>query len=83
MNISKETFDATKKVMEKYGPSVMPSIGVAGMIASAEINKKRREELANAYSQMNASYEQYKLEVKRNRSIFYRVKMFFRRLFHK
>ena len=83
MNISKETFNAAKKVMGKYGPSVVTDIGVAGMIASAEIEKKRREELANAYSQMNASYEQYKLEVERNRSISYRVKMFFRRLFHK
>ena len=83
MNISEETFNTTSEAMKKYAPSALSVIGVIGMLNAAEINKRRQEALANAYSQMNASYEQYKLEVKRKRSIFYRVKMFFKRLFHK
>lgn len=37
----------------------------------------------DAYFYMDASYEPYKEEVKRNRSIFYRARKFFKKLFHK
>ena len=83
MNISEENVDTASEVLKKYSPSVLSVIGVVGMLEAAEINKRRQESLTNAYSQLNTSYELYKAEVKRNRNIFYRVKKFFKRLFHK
>ena len=81
MNISKENFKS--EMLEKHAPSVLSVIGVTVMLEAAVINKKRQEELANAYSCVDASWELYREEVKRKRSIFYRVKMFLKRLFHK
>lgn len=83
MNISKENFSTAREVMEKHSSSVLTAIGIEGLLAAAEINKKRQERLDEAYSYMDASYELYVEEVNRNRSIFYRVKEFFKRLFHK
>lgn len=79
MNIHKESFDNASETMKKYAPTVVTGIGVEGLLVASEINKKRQEMLANAYSQTDACFELYK----RNRNIFYRVKMLFKRLFHK
>lgn len=83
MNISKESLNNARETMEKYSPSVMSVIGAACTLEAARINRRLQERPTNAYSQLDASYELYKAEVEQNRSIFHRVKMFFRRLFHK
>lgn len=84
MNISKENFDRVSEVWKNHAPSVLTVIGVAGMLNAADINRTLhlREQLDDAYSYMDADYELYE-EVTQNRSIFYRVKEFFKRLFHK
>lgn len=81
MNIPKENLD--NEVLKKYAPTIVTAIGVESLLVASEINKKRQEMLANAYSQTDACFELYKKKVKRNRSIFYRVKKFFKRLFRK
>lgn len=48
-----------------------------------EVNAKGRVRLAKADSYMDASYELYTEEVTQNRGIFYRVKKFFKRIFHR
>lgn len=84
MNISKEDFDTAREVMRKHAPSVLSVIGVVGMLEAAEINKKlQRERLDDTYSYMDAEYELYNEDVTQNRGIFYRVREFFKRLFHK
>ena len=85
MDISKENFSTAREVMEKHAPSVLTIVGVVDMLNAAEINRKLqlREQLDDAYSYMDADYELYEEEVAWNRGIFYRVKQFFKRLFHK
>lgn len=83
MNIPKESFNNASETMKKYAPSVMSVVGAACTLEALRINAKQQARLADAYSYMDASYELYKAEVKQNRSIFHRVKMFFKRLFHK
>lgn len=84
MGISKENFDTVRLTMEKHAPSVLSVIGVVGILNAAEINRKLqlREQLDDAYFYMDADYELYE-GIKQNRGIFYRVKEFFKRLFHK
>ena len=84
MDISKENFDTINEVWKKHAPSVLTVIGVVGMLEAAEINKKlQRERLDDVYSYVDADYELYTEDVTQNRGIFYRVKIFFKRLFHK
>ena len=83
MDISKENFDTINEVWRKHAPSVLTVIGVVGTLNAAEINKRlQRERLDGAYSYMDADYEPYE-GVTQNRGIFYHVKEFFKRLFHK
>ena len=84
MSISEETFNTTREAMRKHAPSVLTIVGVVGMLNAADINRKLRlrEQLDDAYFYMDADYEPYE-EVAQNRGIFYRVKEFFKRLFHK
>lgn len=81
MDISKKYFD--HEMLKKHAPEVITAIGIAGTLAAAGINAKGQERLAKADSYMDASYELYTEEVTQNRGIFYRVKKFFKRLFHK
>lgn len=83
MNISKENFNTINEAMRKHAPSVLTVIGAAGLVEASRINKMRQKRLTDTYSYMDASYELYKEEVTRNRGIFYRVREFFKRLFHK
>ena len=84
MDISKENWEAVREAMRKHAPSVLTTIGIAGTLASAGINIKLQQEgFDDAYSHMDASYELCTEEVMQNRGIFYRVKGFFKRLFHK
>lgn len=83
MDISKETLNNVRNVMEKHVPEVITTIGIAGVLVSAEINAKERERLTKADSYMDASYELCSDEVVQNRGIFYRVKKFFKRIFHR
>ena len=81
MDISKKYFD--HEMLKKYSPEVITAIGIVGVLVAAEANVKGRERLTKADSYMDASYELCTEEVVQNRGIFYRVKMFFKRLFRK
>lgn len=82
MDISKENFNS--EVLKNHASSVLTVVGVVGMLNAAEINKRlQRERLDGAYSYMDADYELYDEDVTQNRGIFYRVREFFKRLFHK
>ena len=81
MDISKKYFD--HEMLKKYSPEVLTTIGIAGILVAAEVNVKGRERLTKADSYMDASYELCTEEVTQNRGIFYRVKKFFKRIFHR